>query len=130
MSANAIFQKVSSSMSDSERRCSFPRTIQSQRTHALLFLITVQLVVPTETIVPRSCDIPQNSKALLEVFKSGSHSFNKCLCFGNLMHHNSLGSFAFFTQVKGCQQAIAHEHSPNRVIDGTYFQLVNIFPKF
>ena len=54
--------------------------------------------------LPQSCrdEIPKNLKALFfEVFKSGSHSFNNCLCFGNLLiNRNSLAFFTFFTQVK------------------------------
>ena len=98
-------------LSDSERHCCFPHThtIQTRRTHALLFSIIDRLVVPTKInsssiLCPKFChnEIPQNSKALFfEVFNSGSHSFSNCLCFGNLMtDHHFLNIFTFFTQSK------------------------------
>ena len=99
-----------SPMSDSDGHCCFSHTVQSKRTHGLLF----------STNCPIGCSSRGNYSRILcpsfatrkfhriqsivfEVFKSGSHSFNNCLCFWNLMiHHNPLKqNSSFFTQVKG-----------------------------
>ena len=122
--------KVLSSMSETEKRCYFPNTIQSQRTLKLL-------VVPTEIFVQGFCVPIQDKmkfhrilKHCFEVFKSGSHSFNNFLCWVNLMiHHNSLEFYTLFTQSQEGPQTIVHEHAPNCLTDGTVFQLFQMLSK-
>ena len=47
-----------------------------------------------------------------------------------MIHHYSLDLLTFFTQVKDGPQTVVHEHTPNRITDGTFSQPVNMFTKF